>query len=100
MNRVTRAPASAKVVEPDYAVNPGALDTKQTDGEQWYFEKILDHREMEDGTLELKIRWTEEWEDTWEPRDLIPEEAVSRYLAKAARKAKRAAERQAHQTSA
>ena len=93
-NRLTRAPASAPVIGPEHAehaehVATGQdLEEKNTEGDTYYFKKILDHRERDDGTLEFKLKWSGNWDPTWEPRANIPEESISRYLARVARKAK------------
>ena len=44
------------------------------------FERIVAHRELGDGGLEFKVQWAGDWEPTWEPRENLPEEAVSRYF--------------------
>ncbi len=89
-NRVTRAPKAAKTKEPEHASTPADLAKKNTKGKKWYFKKILDHREMDDGSLEFKLEWEGNWRPSWQPRENVPEEAVSRYLAKVARRNRRA----------
>ena len=91
MNRVVRAPASAPVDEApdDMQATTKDMEDKVTEGQTWVMKRILDHRELDDGTLEFRIDWAGDWSPTWEPRRFIPEEAISRYLAKR-RKADRA----------
>ena len=57
------------------------------------FRKILAHREDDDGNLQFQLDWEGDYAPTWEPRANVPEESVSRYLAKQARRARRAAQR-------
>ena len=90
MNRITRAPSSDPPVDPDHATAPTDLAEKETEGTVYRFRKILDHRERSDGTLEFRIDWVGNYEPSWEPRSYIAEEAVSRYLAKVARRNRRA----------
>ena len=90
MNRVVRSPSSAEVVEPEHASTPEDLADKETEGEIWRFKKILDHREMADGSLQFRLELVGNYEPTWELRKNIAEEAVSRYLAKVARRNRQA----------
>jgi len=96
MNRVTRAPASAKVVGPSppypHAATQRDLSEKTTTGRSYYFKSILDHRTLADGTVEFKLDW-EGYRPTWQPRQDVPEESISRYLARlATRRAREAAQ--------
>ena len=88
-NSLTQAPTSATAIEPDHATSTLELEEKNTEGKRYFFKKILDHRERTDGTLEFKLAWSGNWDPTWEPRPNVPEEAVSRYLNKVAREAKK-----------
>ena len=93
MNRVVRAPASAPVDDtPDNSqATTKDIEEKVTEGDNWVMKGILDHRELDDGTLEFRIDWAGKWKPTWEPRKYIPEEAISRYLAKRRNKDRAAA---------
>ena len=54
MNRVTRAPAHLQPLGPDdpeFAATAADLAAKATEGPSWYFKKILQHRETDDGQL-------------------------------------------------
>ena len=88
MNRVVRAPASAAVDDTTDALQatPKDLADKVTEGETWVMKRILDHRELDDGTLQFRIEWAGNWKPTWEERKYIPEESISRYLAKRRKK--------------
>ena len=94
MNRVVRAPASAQLDETPDALQATSKDIaeKVTTGQTWVMKRILDHRELDDGSLEFRIDWAGNWRPSWEPRAYIPEEAISRYLARR-RKQDRAAVR-------
>ena len=86
MDRLVRAPANAVVVGEEDAHELSAtakdLAEKNTDGESYAFKSILDHRERDDGSLEFKIDWVGNYDPSWQPRANIPEEAISRYLAR------------------
>ena len=90
MNRIARAPSSDPPVNPTHATSPEELSEKETEGAVYRFRKILDHRERADGTLEFKIDWFGNYDPSWEPRGYIAEESVSRYLARVARRNRRA----------
>ena len=85
MNRVTRAPTTAKIIGPssglDHAATPQDLAEKTQEGESWYFKDILDHRTLDDGTVEFKLDW-EGYRPSWVARKDVPEESVSRYFAR------------------
>ena len=87
MNRVTRAPRSAKTVGPDSPHDLHAtrhdLADKATEGETYYFKRILDHRTLDDGAVQFKLDW-ENYPPSWTDRSNVPEESVSRYLARLA----------------
>ena len=93
MNRVVRAPASAPVDDAPDALQATTKDIEEkvTEGEKWVMKGILDHRELDDGSLEFRIDWAGKWKPTWEPRQYIPEEAISRYLTKRRKKDRAAA---------
>ena len=80
MNRVVRAHASAAVYDTpdDLQATKKEIEQKVTEGDTWVMKGILDHRELDDGTLEFRIDWAGKWKPTWEPRKYIPEEAISR----------------------
>ena len=85
-DRVTPAPKGLPIRTS--STDATALDfaRKQRSGQTWLFDKILNHRETGDNSVEFKIQWTGDYEPTWEPRDNVPEEAISRYFAKYKRK--------------
>ena len=82
----TKAPAKAKVAGEDdsHALSSKAKDLadKNTEGESFAFKSFLDLRELDDGNLEFKIDWVGDYDPSWQPRPNIPEEAISRYLAR------------------
>ena len=86
MNRVTRAPRTAPLApsapEHEFAATPEDLADK-TSGPSWYFKSILDHRTLQDGSVEFKLDW-EGHRPTWVGRPDVPEESVSRYFARLA----------------
>ena len=95
MNRVTRAPAHLKSLGPDdpkFAATAADLAAKATEGPSWYFKKILKHRETDDGQLEFFVEWVND-PPSWIGRPDLPEESVSRYLAKAFKKRRHTAVR-------
>ena len=96
MDRLVRAPANSVVVgeeDPlDFSATAQDLADKNTDSETFAFKSILDHRELDDGSLEFLIDWVGDYSPSWQPRANIPEEAISRYLAR-----RRRADRQAAQ---
>ena len=51
--------------------------------------KILHHRELDGGSLQFRVDWAGDWKPTWEPREFLPEEAISRYLFKCRRRDQR-----------
>ena len=59
---------------------PEHLTAKRTSGRSYTFTKILGHRVQSNGDLEFKISWDGSYKPTWEPRDSVPEEAISRYF--------------------
>lgn len=71
-NRVVRAPSSVVPVEPDHAARPKYVAAKNVEGQTWVFDKILDHRELDDGALEFKMKWSGDWDPSWEPRENVP----------------------------
>ena len=62
-----------------------------TKGKKRVMKKILDHRELDDGSLQFCVYWAGDWKPTWEPRAFLPEEAISRYLFKRRRRDQREA---------
>ena len=100
MNRVVRAPASAPVDSPDdrFQATTKDIDDKVTEGETWVMKRILDHRELDDGSLEFRVDWAGDWTPTWEPRRFLPEEAISRYLLRRKQQDLKAARRAAAST--
>ena len=81
LDRLTNAPLAAEPELPDGA-SPKDFVAKRKSGPTWLMNGIMDHREKPDGTLEFRISWEGDYEPTWEPRENIPEETISRYLAK------------------
>ena len=81
LNRLTRAPLDAAAPLPGGA-SPHDFVAKRESGNTWLFKRIMENREKSDGALEFRIDWEGDFELTWEPRDFISEEAISRYLAK------------------
>ena len=61
---------------------PKHLEAKRTIGRSYTFSKILAHRERNNGEMDFKVQWEAPYSPTWEPRDCIPEEAISRYFAR------------------
>ena len=72
---------------------PKDLEEKVTEGRKWFMKKILDHRKLDDGSLQFRVDWAGDWQPTWEPRACLPEEAISRYLFKRRRREQREARR-------
>ena len=68
---------------------PKDLEAKATEGRKWVIKNILDHRELDDGSLQFDVDWAGDWKPTWEPRAFLPEEATSRYLVKRSRRDQR-----------
>ena len=83
-DRVTPAPApesDAPMIYPEAATAQDMAE-KNAEGETWLVESIDDHRKKQRGKLEFRVRWVGPYEPTWEPRANIPEELISRYLAR------------------
>lgn len=80
LDRVTRSPAAARPRRPNEPT-PSDLAKKTRTGETWLFTSILEHREKPDGSLEFRVDWEGDFAPTWEPRENLPEESISRYLA-------------------
>ena len=72
-------------MSPEFAATAADLAAKATGGPSWYFKKILQHRETDDGQLEFFVEWVND-PPSWIGRPDLPEESVSRYLAKAFKK--------------
>ena len=72
-DRVTLAPkqASTKAARMGDAQTKH-LQAKRTSGRSYTFSKILGHRELQNGDLEFKISWDDNYKPTWEPRDCVP----------------------------
>ena len=82
-DRVTLAPKQAITRAARIGdAQPKHLQAKRTSGRSYTFSKILGHRELQSGDLEFKISWDGNYKLTWEPRDCVPEEAISRYFAR------------------
>ena len=82
-DRVTLAPKQAITRVARYGdAQPKHLQAKRTSGRSYPFSRILGHRELQNGDLEFKISWDANYKPTWEPRDFVPEEAISRYFAR------------------
>lgn len=81
-NRLTHAPYHSAPDRRSEDPTPTDLAAKTTSGTTWVFKRILDHRENNRGTLDFKIEWDGDYRPTWEPREKIPEEAISRYFAR------------------
>ena len=80
-DRVTLAPKQAATRATRLGdAQPEHLTAKRTIGRSYTFSKILGHRELHTGDLEFKISWDSNNQPTWEPRDCVPEEAISRYF--------------------
>ena len=69
------------------------MASKNREGETWLVDKRIDHRKSGKGRYEFQVRWVGDYEDTWEPRANIPEELVSRYFARGARRSEEAKRR-------
>ena len=65
---------------------PKDLEEKVTEERKWVMKKILDHRELDHGSLQFRFDWAGDWERTWEPRAFLPEEAIYRYCVKRRRR--------------
>lgn len=72
-NLVTRAPSSAKTIEPGHSTRHAELEMKNNEGETGVFKKILSHQERDDESLYFMPAWEGHWEPTWEPREYVPE---------------------------
>jgi len=87
MNRVVRAPKSAPLAGPmpdqEHAATPKDLAEKNIQGKSWYFKSILDHRTLDDGSLQLRLDW-KGYPPSWVPRADVAEESISRYFARLA----------------
>ena len=82
-DRVVLAPRHLPVPETDlYEATPADLADKLTSGPTWLFKELKEHRTTSDGSLEFRVRWDRPEDDTWEPRENLPEEAISRYFAR------------------
>ena len=90
-DRVTLAPKQATMRAARIEdAQPEHLQEKRTSGRSYTFSKILGHRELQSGDLEFKISWDGNYKPTWEPRDCVPEEEISRYFARYRRELKHA----------
>ena len=80
-DRVTLAPkqATTRAARIEDA-QPKHLQATRTSGRSYTFSKILGHRELQNGDLEFKVSWDGNYKPTWELRDWVPEEAISRYF--------------------
>ena len=83
-DRVTYAPPPENSTEPHEEVT--GSHEKNTEGPTYVVDEILDHRKDTHGSFEFHVKWYGHNETTWEPRCNIPEELVSRYFTKLARK--------------
>ena len=82
-DRVTLAPKQAITKAARIGdAQPKHLQAKRNSGRSYTFSKILSHRELQNGDLEFKISWYGNYKPTWEPRDCVPEEAISCYFAR------------------
>ena len=77
-DRVTLAPKKAATRAARLGdAQPEHLTAKGTRGRSYTFRKILSHRELNTSDLEFKLSWDGTYKPTWEPRDCVPDEAIS-----------------------
>ena len=82
-DRITYAPPPPEVPprEPLEAT-PEDLAEKSTEGRAYLFDRIKDHRILDDGKTEFLIKWPGYKQPTWQPRRDISGEAISQYLSR------------------
>ena len=79
-DRITYAPPPENASPPE-AIAPTNNDIdKKTDGPTNVVDRLLVHRIISDGILDFLGTWYGYTERTWEPRQNIPEERISRYF--------------------
>ena len=93
-DRTTPAPqpntAVADADKQEREASASYMASNNREGETWLVDKLIDHRKSGKGRYEFQVRWVGDYEDTWEPRANIPEELVSRYFARGARRSEAA----------
>ena len=88
-DRITYAPPPPEVPPPEpLEATPEDFAEKSTEGRTYIFDRIKDHRILDDGKTEFLIKWHAYKQPTWQPRRDIPEEAISQYLSRKRRKAR------------
>ena len=88
-DRITYAPPPPEVPPPEpLEATPEDLAEKSTEGRTYLFDRIKDHRILDDGKTEFLIKWHGYKQPTWQPRRDISEEAISQYLSRKRRKAR------------
>ena len=88
-DRVTLAPKQAATRTARLGdAQPEHLKAKLTSGSSYTFSEILCRREHSNGDLQFKISWDGNYKQTWEPRDCVTEEAISRYFVRYRRELK------------
>lgn len=73
------------------------LVTRRIDGEVWILKAIEAKRVQRTGVVEFLIRFNGPFYPSWEPREKIPKELISRYLVRR-RQADRMKSRHGHKT--
>ena len=86
--RITYAPPPENAPPTEAFASTSKEIDKNTERSTYVFDRILEHRITSDGTLEFLLKWYGYTEKTWEPRQNIPEELISRYFAKQRRASK------------
>ena len=81
LDRVTPAPRHLRPAPQPGEATPEDVANKSQEGEVWVFDRLLDHRRGPEGTPEFLVKWSGPWAPDWQPRDLIPEEAIAQYFA-------------------
>ena len=84
MNRFVRAPSTAPIEDSEDELKATSKDfeEKVTEEKNWVMMRILNHHESDDGTLEFCIELAGKCKPIWKPRTHIPEESISRYMAR------------------
>lgn len=81
--RVTLTPRQTDVP----TISPESASEKDThyknmEGTPWLYPRIMDDCLKDDNQLEFLLSWSPNFEATWEPRSNLPEEAISKFLAR------------------
>ena len=88
-DRISYAPRPPEVPSPEpLEATPEDLAEMSTEGRTYLFDRIKDHRILDDGKTEVLIKLHGYKQPTWQPRRDIPEEAISQYLSRKRRKAR------------